>query len=238
VIPDFAFDGCQSLSLAAIPEGVVSNGRFAFRGCNALRLQGLPKGLKSIEEWAFEGCESLALSAWPEGIANDGRSGVVIVDGAVRLSVRKVDILHEAIKAEDVTAVRAMAAVPGALTQYMWDKSPWHFAARMENTRIVAALLDSGAAIDAVDGERQTALHTTAEAGRLDVIALLLRRGANGAALDGSGRSAFHLAVAAGRSKAAAQLLSVMRRPASRASGARRTSQPSAVTLRSCRSCA
>jgi hypothetical protein len=91
-IPDFAFDGCRSLALTALPEAVVSIGRFAFRGCTALRLKTLPKGLKRVEVGAFEGCASLALSTWPEGIENDGRCGVVLVDGAVRL-LRRVKLV-------------------------------------------------------------------------------------------------------------------------------------------------
>jgi hypothetical protein len=90
-IPDLAFDGCRSLALTALPEGVVSIGSFAFRGCEALRLKALPKGLRSIEEGAFEGCKSLALTTWPKNIKNDGRCGVMVVRGAVKL-VRKVKL--------------------------------------------------------------------------------------------------------------------------------------------------
>jgi hypothetical protein len=90
-IPALAFDGCRSLALTALPEGVASIDRFAFRNCSALHLKGLPRGVNSIEEGAFDGCTSLALSTWPEGIENDGRCGVMVVDGVVKL-VRRVKL--------------------------------------------------------------------------------------------------------------------------------------------------
>lgn len=63
-----AFYGCEDLIGLALPEGVVSIGRSAFQGCSALKEISLPSSLQTIGTYAFFGCASLPFAALPEGL--------------------------------------------------------------------------------------------------------------------------------------------------------------------------
>ena len=49
-IGGYAFDGCSSLTIITIPEGVTSIGRNAFYNCKSLTSITIPEGVTSIEE--------------------------------------------------------------------------------------------------------------------------------------------------------------------------------------------
>lgn len=55
----------------------------------------------------------------------------------------------------------------------------WEAALRRGDVEALAALLDAGADVDALDGHGQTALMRAAHAGRLDVVQVLIARGAD-----------------------------------------------------------
>ena len=56
VIGHGAFEGCTSVALTSLPNGITSIGAYAFYGCTSLMLTSLPDGLSSIGAYAFEGC--------------------------------------------------------------------------------------------------------------------------------------------------------------------------------------
>lgn len=49
-----AFNGCESLKEAIIPDGVTEIPAYAFTGCLALEKVELPEGITSIGEYAFD----------------------------------------------------------------------------------------------------------------------------------------------------------------------------------------
>ena len=73
-VGDSAFDGCNSLTSIAIPEGVTSIGDSAFAWCNSLTSIAIPEGVTSIGDYAFAGCNSLTSIAIPEGVTSIGDS--------------------------------------------------------------------------------------------------------------------------------------------------------------------
>eukprot|EP01116_Phalansterium_solitarium_P014638 TRINITY_DN3239_c0_g2_i1.p1 TRINITY_DN3239_c0_g2~~TRINITY_DN3239_c0_g2_i1.p1 ORF type:complete len:891 (+),score=249.55 TRINITY_DN3239_c0_g2_i1:234-2906(+) len=92
--------------------------------------------------------------------------------------------LLEAVYADDAEAVRAVL-LQGAPTEFADASSgpqlstPLSLAAERSSIGVVEVLIDAGALLDYVAGERgQTALQRAAFAGRLDVVRLLLRSGA------------------------------------------------------------
>lgn len=87
----------------------------------------------------------------------------------------------------------APAAVPAATTTT--TTTPLHVCARMGNLAILEILLQSGAGVNAVDGEGRTALHYGAQSGREDVVRALLGHKADPSILDSRGMSVMHVAV-------------------------------------------
>lgn len=72
---------------------------------------------------------------------------------------------------------------------------PLHVCARMGNLAILEILLQSGAGVNAVDGEGRTALHYGAQSGREDIVRALLGHKADPSILDSRGMSVMHVAV-------------------------------------------
>ncbi|MDE5814927.1 MAG: leucine-rich repeat domain-containing protein [Alistipes sp.] len=71
-IPDFAFEGCHSLTLIAIPENVTSIGECAFAGCSRLTMMDIPDSITSIGESAFSNCRSLKWILIPSSVTSIG----------------------------------------------------------------------------------------------------------------------------------------------------------------------
>ena len=71
-IRDHIFEECHSLSLASLPDEIVSIGSCAFFECENLALTSLPLGVTYIGYGAFIGCENLALTSLPDGITSIG----------------------------------------------------------------------------------------------------------------------------------------------------------------------
>lgn len=73
-------------------------------------------------------------------------------------------------------------------------RSPLHYAAAHDNTRIAQALVDAGANVELADTKSNTALHYACGYGRLDVVDILLRGGASVAAQNATGKKPVELA--------------------------------------------
>jgi ankyrin repeat protein len=73
-------------------------------------------------------------------------------------------------------------------------RTPLHYAAAHDNTRIAQALVDAGADLEVTDTKNNTALHYACGYGRLDVVDILLRGGANVSAENGTGKKPIDLA--------------------------------------------
>ena len=64
----YAFDGCEALQEAAIPESVEWIGERAFSNCSALKTVTLTKSVKQIEQAAFMNCSALKEFKLPKGL--------------------------------------------------------------------------------------------------------------------------------------------------------------------------
>jgi hypothetical protein len=64
-----AFDGCDTLSLIRVPDGVTVIDNFAFANCTALTEIYLPDGVTVIGDSAFEGCVKLLEIELPESVS-------------------------------------------------------------------------------------------------------------------------------------------------------------------------
>ena len=63
-----AFNGCTSLALTSLPEGLNTINTRAFKGCTSLALTSLPDSVTQISSNAFDGCTNLALTSLPAGL--------------------------------------------------------------------------------------------------------------------------------------------------------------------------
>jgi ankyrin repeat protein len=73
-------------------------------------------------------------------------------------------------------------------------RTPLHYAAAHNNTRIAQLLVDSKADLEKVDSKNNTALHYACGYGRLDVVDILLRGGASVSAENENGKKPLDLA--------------------------------------------
>lgn len=73
-------------------------------------------------------------------------------------------------------------------------RTPLHYAAAHDHTRIAQALVDSKADLGKVDSKSNTPLHYACGYGRLDVVDILLRAGANVSAENQNGKKPIELA--------------------------------------------
>ena len=71
-IGDFAFFGCNNLTLQQLPDGLTQIGNSAFYGCKRLDLQQLPNKLTHIEKFAFQECTGLTLTVLPDSLEQIG----------------------------------------------------------------------------------------------------------------------------------------------------------------------
>jgi ankyrin repeat protein len=79
------------------------------------------------------------------------------------------------------------------LTVLMWGAGYADGAGALDAEAVVSLVLDSGAAIDALDNRGRSALMTAAELGHAGIVELLLRRGADRSLKDKDGKSAADL---------------------------------------------
>lgn len=73
-------------------------------------------------------------------------------------------------------------------------RSPLHYAAAHNHTRVAKVLTEAGANTEVADSKANTPLHYAAGYGRLDVVDILLQAGANAAAVNHTGKTALELA--------------------------------------------
>ena len=73
-------------------------------------------------------------------------------------------------------------------------RTPLHYAAAHNHTRVAKMLTDAGANTEMADDKDNTALHYATGYGRLDVVDILLQAGANAAAQNHTGKTALELA--------------------------------------------
>lgn len=73
-------------------------------------------------------------------------------------------------------------------------RTPLHYAAAHDNTRIAQTLVDNKADLEKLDSKSNTPLHYACGYGRLDVVDILLRGGANVSAENMNGKKPIDLA--------------------------------------------
>lgn len=122
-------------------------------------------------------------------------------------------LAHVAAESDEAECILALAACPAwsADARNARGMSALHVASQANAPRSVRALIDAGAALDAINEWRETPLHLAAAAGHAQVVDVLLaasdlRGYAWGEALDRWGRSATHVAREQGEASAVAPL--------------------------------
>ena len=85
----YAFDGCEALQEAAIPESVEWIGERAFSNCSALKEFKLPKGLEEIAPLTFSGCESLESVEIPLSVRSIGAAAFEFCPNLKKVTVSK-----------------------------------------------------------------------------------------------------------------------------------------------------
>lgn len=73
-IGDYAFAGCNNLSVVTIASSITSIGNWAFEGCYGLTALTIPEKVTQIGNYAFSGCSGLLEIILPEGITSIGNS--------------------------------------------------------------------------------------------------------------------------------------------------------------------
>ena len=102
--------------------------------------------------------------------------------------------LHAAVKSGDLAAVNDLIARGAELEARTPDGWTPLIEAVRQDVRIVTALLDAGANVNAATAMGYTALQRAAGQGRAEVVRLLLSRGADPGAVDDAGKSALDFA--------------------------------------------
>ena len=117
--------------------------------------------------------------------------------------------LHDAAKAGDVEAVRAILATdPYRVTDRRDDRlTPLHLAASGGHVEIAGLLLRASGNPNARDYGGATPLHAAAEHGRLEIVHALLDHGASTKVMSESGETPLHAAARNGHAAVAAVLL-------------------------------
>ena len=72
VIPDYAFNDCESLLSATIPNGITKIGYKAFAFCYNLASVTIPASVTNIDDNSFQYCSSLTGISLPTGLTNIG----------------------------------------------------------------------------------------------------------------------------------------------------------------------
>ena len=71
-IGDYAFCGCEGMTLPSLPASLRTIGEFAFAACTGLTSLALPDGLRTIGDSAFDSCTSLSSVTLPDGLQTIG----------------------------------------------------------------------------------------------------------------------------------------------------------------------
>ncbi len=87
VLPAHAFEGCSSLQVIRLPDGLTAIPDSAFRGCSALKELAIPAGVASIGTWAFSGANSLQTIRLPGGVSSVGDSAFRACTGLTALEL-------------------------------------------------------------------------------------------------------------------------------------------------------
>ena len=74
VIPNSAFEDCDSLTSVIIPDSVTTIGDKAFSGCSSLTSVTIPDSVTTIGNSAFNGCSSLTSVTIPDSVTSIGGS--------------------------------------------------------------------------------------------------------------------------------------------------------------------
>ena len=106
------------------------------------------------------------------GVAVAGHAGIGRMAGPAEI--------HDAVKAGDVSKVKALLDADPALVRARDEvgRTPLHWAARGTSLPILTLVVEKGAEVNAVDNGGIAPLHSLASQGNLDGIRLLLDRGA------------------------------------------------------------
>lgn len=100
VIGEQAFQGCENLKKAFIPDSVVQIEGLAFAGCTNLTEVNIPETISTIEGLTFDGCESLTEITIPESVTKietwaflncSGLKKIVIPDSVTEIEVSAFD---------------------------------------------------------------------------------------------------------------------------------------------------
>ena len=69
-IGSYAFNGCSSLSTAALGKAITSLGDYAFGDCTNLQSMVIPDGVTSLGSYAFSGCSSIQTIVIPSAVTD------------------------------------------------------------------------------------------------------------------------------------------------------------------------
>jgi ankyrin repeat protein len=115
--------------------------------------------------------------------------------------------LHHATDLNDKALVDKLLLLGASVDKLEHSKTALHLAASKGHAEIVAALLNAGAYIDAVDAQKKTALHLASSEGHTEIVAALINADANIDAFDAQKKTALHLASSQGHAEIVAALL-------------------------------
>ena len=97
-IGESVFSGCTGLTSVTIPENVTKIGRWAFYGCKGLTSITIPEGVAKIGSWAFYGCAGLTSVTIPKSVVKIGERAFSDCEGLTSV------IIPESVKSIDNSA--------------------------------------------------------------------------------------------------------------------------------------
>lgn len=118
-------------------------------------------------------------------------AGAAAMAGSAAQKAPEVNDLLDAARAGDMEAAEDFIAVGKDVNmQDAEGRTPLHYAAAHNQTRITRVLLEAGADTEKEDSKGNTVLHYAAGYGRLDIVDILLEGGASVVATNGTGKNA------------------------------------------------
>jgi ankyrin repeat protein len=133
---------------------------------------------------------------------------------AEQIDSRGRNFLHLAIMREDLESVLFLLAIQVDVNSRVHDVNqvtPLMLASQSENEMLIRNLILAGARLNDRDSTQKTALHISAERGRLCAVQALLQNGCDFDAIEGEGNNALHIAMREGMLPIVRELLTESR---------------------------